>query len=87
VDIETHDPVRRPRTEAGEAAALALRLLGKDEALLVEIHRPDIALGVQPGGPTLQLGAAVDSRPRAADRFVMDALDEGRIAGRARSKD
>src|SRR5262249_34466714 len=86
MDVEADYLLRAPRAETGEIAAFALDL-GDNIALAQEIHRPDIAIHVKPDCPALQFGAAVSAARRAADRGLMNALDERRIARRARPDD
>jgi hypothetical protein len=84
--IEPNDPIVGERAKAREAAAARL-WLGKQEALAALSHRPDIAPKPEAGGPAFDLGAAVAAGAEAADRFLMEALDEGSVAGRPRPDD
>jgi hypothetical protein len=84
--IEPDDPIACERAEAREPAAARLGL-GQQKTLAALVHGPDIALQPQAGGPAFHLGAAVAAGPEAADRFLMNALDEGGVAGRSRPDD
>src|SRR4029077_17822237 len=73
------NPVGVIGAKSGERAA-TVRDIGDQEGFAVMGHGPDVTFRLQAARPAFQLSAAVDARRHAADRFLMDALDGGRVA-------
>src|SRR5215472_15789 len=87
MDVESLDLVPREGAEARQTAPGVPRRLGEEEALATLRHGADIAAGREAAGPALDLGPAVAAGAEAADRFLVQALDEGGVAGRPRPED
>ena len=79
MDIEAMDLLVAVGAESSKPSALPDNI-GEEKGFIVAIHCPDIARRFQAAGPAFQFGAAVERRGRAADRFLVDVLDGGRIA-------
>src|SRR5262249_35651245 len=87
MDIEPLDLLAGEGAKARQTAAGILRRLGEEEALATLSHGAGIAAERKAARPALDLGPAVAGGSQAADRFLMEPLDEASVAGRPRPDD